>query len=155
VVDPVKGIKAVMGASKAPYNYVPIQHPQLNGVRVHPSIAPSLDFLFHTTNRGVITSAVEGLNTATKRMEVSLSLFHVKALIDAFAGANPLSHPIRNLVDIATSMAGKSRGHKEYIEGGAGDTTDLLLSGGLRVDPRKGKVSDEDSMRHLMAYNSS
>lgn len=143
-IDPVKGIKAVMPSGKAPYNFVPIQHPQLNGVRVHPSIAPSLDFLFHTTNRGVLTGAIEGLNTATKRLEVSLSLFHVKALVDAFLGANPLSHPVRNLVDIATSMAGKSRGHSEYITGGAGDTTDLLISNGLRVDPRKGKVSDED-----------
>src|SRR5574340_6864 len=144
VLDPTAGVKAVMPAGKAPYNFVPIAPPQLTGVRVHPRIAPSLGFLFHTTKRGVITSAVEGLNTATKRLEVSLSLFHVKALIDAFLGANPLSSPIKNLVNIATSMAGKSAAHKEYLAGGPGDVTDLLLRNGLKVNPRKGQLSDED-----------
>lgn len=135
-------VKAIMGAGKAPFNYVPINHPQLNNVRVHPSIAPSLDFLFHTYKKGGLINAFESFNTATKRMQVSFSLFHVKALIDAYLGANTLSGTFRNLYDIATASAGKSEFHKQYQAGGQGDIVDKALQAGLKVD--MGHVSSQD-----------
>lgn len=141
-LDPNGEVKAVMGATKAPYDYVPINHPQMNGVRVHPSIAPSLDFLFHTYRKGALINAFESANTSVKRMQVSFSLFHVKALIDAYLGANTLSGTFKNLYDIATSSTGKSQFHKEYLQGGSGDVVDMALKGGLKID--MGHVSSQD-----------
>lgn len=143
-LDPQGQVKAAMPAGKAPYNYVPINHPQLANVRVHPSIAPSLDFLFHMRGGKGAVQALESANTAVKRMQVSFSMFHVKALLDAYFGANPLSSTFKNLVDASSSMAGKSEFHKLYESGGPGDVVDDLLAGGLKVDPKKGEISSED-----------
>jgi hypothetical protein len=59
---------------------------------VHPDIAPSLEFLFSQAPRGAIPAALEMLNTGLKRAQVSFSLFHVKALVDA--GLAGTSHPL-------------------------------------------------------------
>lgn len=142
-LDPKGEVKAIMGATKAPYNYVPINHPQLNGVRVHPSIAPSLDFLFYTKGGKGAVQALESANTAIKRMQVSFSLFHVKALIDAYFGANTLMGTFKNVYDIATAASGKSRFHKAYMQGGPGDIVDMAMKGGLKSD-MGGHVSSED-----------
>lgn len=141
-LDPKGEVKAAMPAGKAPYNYVPINHPQLRGVSVHPSIAPSLDFLFHTYKKNAGVAAFESANTAIKRMQVSFSMFHVKSLVDAYFGANTLSGTFKNLYDIATSAAGKSEAHKIYASGGPGDIMDMGLKGGLKLD--MGGVSSED-----------
>lgn len=143
-LDPRGDIKAAMPAGKAPYNYVPINHPQLANVRVHPSIAPSLDFLFHMRGGKGAVQALESANTAVKRMQVSFSMFHVKALLDAYFGANPLTNTFRNMVDAASSAGGKSKFHEMYASGGPGDVVDELLAGGLKVDPKKGEISSED-----------
>jgi len=137
------GKKLVQQAGKAPYSYVPINHSQLAPYRVHPSIAPSLDFLYHSHGGGAIVQGIEGLNTALKRWQVSLSLFHAKALLDAFAGAGEFTHPWRNFVDAAMSSAGKSRGHEAYLKGDIGDDIDHLIRS-LRITPRKGNVPVED-----------
>lgn len=143
-LDPKGEVKAAMPAGKAPYNYVPINHPQLANVRVHPSIAPSLDFLFHMKGGKGAVQALESANTAVKRMQVSFSMFHVKALLDAYFGANPLTNTFRNMVDAASSAGGKSKFHELYASGGPGDVVDELLAGGLKVDPKKGEISSED-----------
>ena len=143
-LDSAEKVKAMMGARNAPVNYVPINHPQLHGYRVHPSIAPSLDFLFHTYKQGPLADAVFGLNTAIKRMEVSISLFHPKALIDAYFGAMPGTNFLQNLANVGLSMVGKTEFHKQYLSGGSGGIVDLGLQGGLKIDPRKGQISDED-----------
>lgn len=134
------GMKAVMPSGKAPRNYVAINHPQLNGLRVDPSIASSLGFLF----KQVGNSGIDIFNTALKREETGLSLFHPVALVNAFLTANDLSHPLRNLVDIASSGVGKSRAHKMYQTGGPGDIMDMALQAGLKITPRQGEVTDED-----------
>lgn len=141
-LDPKGEVKAVMPAGKSPYNYTAINHPQLGGVRVHPSIAPSLDFLFHTYKKNAAINALESANTAVKRMQVSFSMFHVKSLIDAYLGANTLAGTFRNLYDISTSLAGKSAAHRAYVSGSVGDAIDAGLRGGLKLD--MGSVSSED-----------
>lgn len=141
-LDPKGDVSAVMPSGKAPYNYVAMQHPQLNNVRVHPSIAPSLDFLFHTYKKNAVVNAFESFNTAAKRMQVSFSMFHVKSLIDAYLGANTLTGTFKNLYDIATSATGKSEFHKQFASGGPGDIVDMAQRGGLKFD--MGKVSSED-----------
>ena len=133
----------VQRAGKAPYSYVPMSHSQLASYRVHPSIAPSLEFLYHTQGGNAIVQGVEAMNTALKRVQVSLSLFHAKSLIDAAAGAMEFSHPIRNLVDIAKSAFGKSRGHEQYLNGSMGDDVDHLIRA-LKITPRSGTLPVED-----------
>lgn len=137
------GQALVQRAGKAPYSYVPMSHSQLASYRVHPSIAPSLEFLYHTQGSNAIVQAIESMNTALKRVQVSLSLFHAKSLIDAAAGAMEFTHPIRNLTDIAKSAFGKSRGHEAYLQGGMGDDVDHLIRS-LKITPRAGTLPVED-----------
>jgi hypothetical protein len=133
----------VIRAGKAPYSYVPMAHSQLASYRVHPSIAPSLEFLYHTHGGNAITQAIESANTALKRVQVSLSLFHAKSLIDAALGGMEFGHPIQNLMDIAQSAFGKSRGHEAFLKGGMGDDVDHLIRS-LKITPRKGTLPVED-----------
>lgn len=86
-VEPTTGNRVVQGAREAPGNYVSIDHPQMRGLRVHPDIAPSLRFVFDATEPGTILRGLEAVSIATKRSAVSFSLFHAKALTDAFVGA--------------------------------------------------------------------
>lgn len=144
ILDEVEGIKAMMPAGKSPPNYVSINHPQLNPYRVHPSIANSLDFLFHTYDNSAFVKGLNILNTGTKRMEVSISLFHPKALVDAFLGAVPGVNPLKKLWTVGQSVVGKTEFHKGYLSGGQGDVIDKGLQAGLKIDPRKGQISDED-----------
>lgn len=137
------GQSLVQRAGKAPYSYVPMSHSQLSSYRVHPSIAPSLEFLYHTQGSNAIVQAVESMNTALKRVQVSLSLFHAKSLIDAAAGAMEFTHPIRNLIDIAKAAFGTSRGHEAYLKGGMGDDIDHLIRS-LKITPRAGTLPVED-----------
>lgn len=137
------GNSLVMRAGKAPYSYVAMSHSQLAPYRVHPSIAPSLEFVYHVQGGNAITQAIESANTALKRVQVSLSLFHAKSLIDAALGGMEFGSPIRNFVDIAKSAFGKSRGHEAYLSGSMGDDVDHLIRS-LKITPRKGTLPVED-----------
>lgn len=89
-VEPTTGAKIVQGSRAAPSNYVSIDHPQMRSIRVHPDIAPSLKFVFDATEPGTILRGLEAVSIATKRAAVSFSMFHAKALLDAFVGASKL-----------------------------------------------------------------
>lgn len=139
------GIKAVMSATKAPYNFVSINHPQLVGLRVSPDIAPSLKYLFYQNGGGVI-SALEGLNIALKREQTGLSLFHPYALTMAFLTANPFGKLASNVGELGKSFVGKSSAHEALLNDGT--SMEQFIQGGLRnglkLTLRKGQVSDED-----------
>src|SRR5207245_511707 len=104
----------------------------------HPDIAPSLEFLFQQKSPRGILAGIEGLNTALKQSAVSFSLFHAKALMDAFigSGGNPLK--------IVGMVAGTNKYLQMIKKGGAGDLVDKALEGGLKFTMEKGKVADED-----------
>lgn len=69
---------------KAPGNYVNFGK---GGLVAHPDIAPALRFAIDADNPILLMRGVEAVNTAIKRSAVSFSLFHAKALADAFTGA--------------------------------------------------------------------
>ena len=52
MVEPGSKNALVMPSSKAPYSYVSMGHSQLAPYKVHPSIAPSLEFLYNTHGGG-------------------------------------------------------------------------------------------------------
>jgi RNA polymerase sigma-70 factor (ECF subfamily) len=135
--------RLVRAAGMAPSSYVSVDASPLKRYKVHPSIAPSLDFLHQASGGNAGVLALEALNTAVKRVQVNLSLFHAKALLDAFAGAGEITHPWRNFVDAALSFVGKNRGHEQYLEGHVGDDVDHLIRS-LKITPRRGNVPVED-----------
>ena len=141
--------KAVRSSEKAPSNYVAINHPQMHGLSVHSDIAPSLDFLFHVRESNALTRAVEGMNMAVKRLEVSFSPFHIKSLIDATMGAVPLTDIAHTVGQVAKSFIGRSEGHTGYLTGNTGDIQDVLLAGGIKITTPKGNVVDEDVNNHF------
>lgn len=82
----------------------------------------------------------------SKRMAVSFSLFHAKALADAFIGA--ASNPLRVGKQIAQAVAPKVFGENEYLKqlrtGGAGDLIDKAQHAGLKFSMGKESVGVED-----------
>lgn len=115
----------ILPADKAPSSFETINNPQLQGMRVHPDIAPALRFVAEQYKPGYITRGILGVSLAQKRLATGLSLFHAQNLINAYigAGGNPLT--LKGKVDAAL---------KAYREGGLGDTIDTGLRNGLRIE---------------------
>lgn len=110
----------VVPARKAPSNYVPVNHPQLRGILVHPTIAPELRSVFYTYDLGKIESALSTFNMAIKKSLVSFSLFHLTSLLDAYLGGMPtFTHPVKTLASAGKSIIGQSDWHK-FLRGDAG-----------------------------------
>lgn len=137
-ISPGSRATLVMPVKDAPSNYVKMDHPQLIGMAVHPEIAPSMRFVFHSSHPLAITKALEGVNIAIKRNGVSLSLFHANSLLMAGVGAgiNPLK------------VIGYLKGTDQYLQqlrkGGIGDMVDRSIRGGLKVTYDKGPLAVED-----------
>lgn len=148
-VDPASGTKLILPSTKAPHLYVVIDHPQMNGLRVHPDIAPSMKFIFDNSDPGVVMAGLAGVNTALKRSAVSFSLFHAKALVDAEIGAHGVLKGIpmaaRDLAQAAApQLFGQNKFLKQLREGGVGDIVDQAQAAGLKFSFEKGKLADED-----------
>jgi hypothetical protein len=119
-----------------------MQHPQLFGTKVHPDLEGPLRFYFETKTPNEISAAIQGINMAAKRMAVSFSAFHAKALFDAMLGA--AKNPITAVSTIYRVARGTDKALHELLHGGVGDKTDLALQGGLKVQMRKGASVDDD-----------
>lgn len=86
------GNPLVVGIKKAPKDFVLVNNPLLQGVRVNPDIAPSLKFMFEAQEPGAVMAALSTFNTAIKKNAVALSMFHAMALLHAGLGAlNPFT----------------------------------------------------------------
>lgn len=116
----------------APAGYVEIPHPQLRGSLVHPDIAPSMRFLFEQSNPHAIVRGIEMLNIATKRIAVSASGFHMKALFDAAIGATRIK-PAYVAGGAALGAAIGSQEDQSYIGGAAGAALGLAAPIAMRV----------------------
>lgn len=155
LLENLKGTKDSSGSSflvlpskKAPYNYVPINHPQLRGMSVHPTIAPELKNVFYTYDMGPVQTVLSTLNMALKRSQVSFSLFHLTSLMDAFTGGMPtFTKPISTVGTALKSAAGKSDFHAA-LEGKADPATqqlfDRFLASGARPQIARGSGADVD-----------
>jgi hypothetical protein len=143
--------------------------PELEGFFVHPDIADSVRLGFSSYDPNILARAAIQAGWFAKRMQVSLSMFHPKALLEAHSaetmrfGVNPLKWPgevatsVGRAVDpLAGAVArgaekltgdrleipyqsGADSALRKYRTGGPGDLTDILLRGGLNV---KGGIED-------------
>ncbi len=102
--------KMIMDAKKAPFSYQPVEGvPSLLGMRVHPDIAQSLQFMGESRSGSGYIRALEEANSAIKRLDVSGSLFHAKSLLDAFVATKKYSaKDLRNAA--AGGLAGTAVG---------------------------------------------
>lgn len=112
--------RAEQAATPAPGDYVPINHRQFAGELVHPDIAPSLNFIYQSSDPNVIFRGVSALNFAMKRSLVSMSMFHANALLESmvYAGVSPTK-----IVPALNQLA----------HGSAGDVVDVALRAGLKI----------------------
>jgi hypothetical protein len=128
--------------TKAPREYVTINHPQMRGLKVHQDIAPVMEWMFaappHAVTRMAYAAAV-----AAKRGIFSYSLFHVKALADAMAGTS-----VKGWVSVGKSILNPvgltGPGAYQFLrKGTAGDVVDLLVSNGMNVleKPLEGDIT--------------
>lgn len=120
------GIPFIVEAEKAPMSYEPIRNPQLQGMRVHPDLAPALKFVAESYRPGYITRGILGLSLAQKRLATGMSLFHAQNLINAYVGATGV-RSVKMFGDINAAL-------KAYREGGLGDVIDTGLKNGLRIE---------------------
>lgn len=147
---PATGNKLLMkDGTGVPKDYTYIDHPQLRNLRVHPDIAPDLKFIFDANDPSVIFRGLEALNTTQKRMAVSMSLFHAKALEDAMLGASKLvAAPMRVVKSLGQAALPRVFGEnslvKEIRTGGAGDLVDKAQKAGLEFSfQRRAPVVEE------------
>lgn len=148
--DKATGAKLLMkDGAGVPRDYETIDHPQLRGMRIHPDIAPDMKFIFDANDPNVIFRGLEALNTTQKRMAVSMSLFHAKALEDAMLGSSKLlASPGRLIKSIGQSLAPRVFGEdllvKQIRTGGAGDLVDKAMKAGLEFSfQRRAPVIEE------------
>lgn len=131
------GTKLAVPFDKAPKNYVQIDHPQMRGYAVHPDIAPSMKFLFDAKTPEGAMKALEILNTVSKRMKVSFSLFHATALSQGAMGAMGMIKAGKTIGRIAM---GRDTLLNQLRKDGVGPEIDLAIEGGLKFSLPK--VSD-------------
>lgn len=132
-IDPLTGEKLMLPSGKAPHTYVSIDSPQLSGMRVHPDIAPSLRFLFDTSNASVMVQGISAVNTAIKRSAVMGSLFHAKALMDGFVGAGTLNKKLIAGGAAAGAAYGLATGNNPFAAAMLGAGGAMMLPGAKAV----------------------
>ena len=142
----IDGAGLLVKADDAPHSYIRLNNSSMQGWRVHPDIAPSMKFLFEQGGGGSAIRAVEAFNTTVKRMAVSFSLFHAKALLDA--GVAAASHPGIAVKALAQAGAPRLFGENIYLkqirEEGVGPVIDAALRGGLKFSLEHGMPGVED-----------
>jgi hypothetical protein len=116
----------ILPADKAPMSYETVVTPQLQGMKVHPDLAPALKFVAESYRPGYITRGLLGLSLAQKRLSTGMSLFHAQNLINAYVGATGV-RSVKMFGDINAAI-------KTYREGGLGDVVDAGLRNGLRIE---------------------
>jgi len=117
----------IMDLAKAPRDYTTINNPQMRGLAVHPELAEPLKFVLQSDSPGAVRAGLLALSMAQKRLLTGLSLFHASNLINAYIGARGMGS-FKGTAPINAAL-------KMYKAGGAGDSIDVLLRNGLRVDP--------------------
>lgn len=164
LVMPLRG-KMINGKFRggAPSNYVVVDHPQLRGQAVHPTIAPEMRNMFYSYDLDALQSAASTLNMAIKRSEVSFSLFHLTSLMDAYLGGMPtFTHPIKTLSEAAKAVVGKSTYH-DALRGTASPEIQQMfhrsLEAGVEYQIPRGRGADVDfnnnyyeGLQHIQNY---
>ena len=132
----------------APPNYKSIDAYQMQGMAVHPDIAPSLRFVMEHSNPNEITRGLLALSMAQKRLVTSMSFFHAQNLFNAYAGATGV-----DAFNLPKTKSALDAALKAYREGGNGDAIDTLIKGGLKVSvPNEVDVGAIQKVGALLDY---
>lgn len=123
-------------------DFVPVNHPQLFGAKVHPELAPSLSHFFHSTEIPAYVRAAAAISAVAKRGIFMLSGFHVKSLADEALGIS-LGLLDKNAIAKIPSM------YKMIKEGKAGDFASQMVRDGLKIEPHSGVDMDNDIFRSI------
>jgi hypothetical protein len=118
--------KPIMPLREAPAGYVRMNHPQLQGMAVHPEMAPSLSYLFHSNDVPTWLQAATAVSAAAKTGALGMSGFHAKSLGEVGA-ALVLGLGTPKIFTKIPSMLKMLKG------GQAGDLVDQMVSNGLNV----------------------
>jgi len=129
----------VMGMQKAPHDYVTIQHPSLTGLKVHPDIAPSMRFMYDQVSPRGWMAGLDNISMALKRNAVSASLFHAKALLDAFEGAG-----LANIRHVPGILRGTNQYLRQLKDSGNAPLIDAAHEGGLKFSYDTRSLGIED-----------
>lgn len=134
--DPVTDqLIVVKGIENAPKTYRSVNHPRFAGYAVHPDIAPVIKSIFTVAEFSAPVRGALSLNFFLKRMAVSLSAFHAKALLGSALMAGGIEkgvrHPITSTKNLINTFRGKSPHLEMLRKGPAGDDIDLGLRNGL------------------------
>jgi len=124
----------VIKAEDAPHSYQSINNPAMQGLKVHPDIAPSLKMLYDVSSPGAAMKILQGVSDTSKRAAVGFSLFHAKALTDAMIGGTKLTkipgnvaRNWRGMFQPATNMY-----LEELKKGSASPLVERAAEGGLK-----------------------
>jgi hypothetical protein len=139
----------VKEGAKGTDDYRLIDHPQMKGLKVHPDIEAPLRFIFDTNNPHAAIKGLEAVNTLQKRMAVSFSLFHAKALEDAMLGAQRLFYApgtvVKSLAQAALPRVfGENVFVRQLMAGGEGDIVDRGLRAGLGISYQRANPALEE-----------
>jgi hypothetical protein len=107
-----------------PSNYVRIESPETEGMRVHPDIAPAVRVLLETKDPGLFARAAQTISYIGKRAATMYSGFHMGSLYTSWVGNGGNPFTPRQAVKSALDA---------YRKGGQGDVIDKLLAGGLKL----------------------
>lgn len=150
------GTQMAMRPGQAPPYYESVQG--AGNLQIHPDIVPDMKFMLHSDEPNALIKGMEFVNTTEKRLAVMTSMFHNKALGDAFMGAATIFRSVRkgwiagSPIDVvkATAQAvlprvfGEHAMIKQARAGGAGDFVDKALAGGLELSfPRNAPSVEE------------
>ncbi len=114
------------GGRAPPSDWVQMANPSLHSVKVHPDIAPDLQFVYSHSDPNAVLRGMRALTSSTKRVTVSMSLFHAKSLLEGWMLASRLKKTPTLGLSINAAM-------KVFREGGNNDTIDRLIKGGLMI----------------------
>lgn len=125
--EPTKdGNAYITSFEDAPPGYVTVNNPQMRGYAIHPDLAKPMQFVLEGKTHNDLLAGATALATAQKRLAVGFSFFHAANLGNAYVGATGIGSVFaKKAIDSAL---------KAFREGGAGDTIDTLIRGGLRVE---------------------
>jgi len=119
--------RPVMDRADAPADYAPLPGPQMQGMLVHPDMAPSLSYLFHATSIPAYLQAATAVSAAAKQGLLNFSGFHIKSLLEVGLGIGLGLGSPKTLTKIPAMV-------EMLRKGKAGDFVDQAIRGGLKVD---------------------
>lgn len=133
----LNGAKLALPIKDAPKDFVAIDHPQMRGYAVNPDIASSVKFMLDTKTPEGAMKALEAVNSLSKRMKVSFSLFHATALAQAAIGARGF---VKGTGDVVRIVAGKDQLLNDLKKQGLTPEIKLATEGGLKFSIPKADV---------------